>query len=119
MDNPTAFAFKNSPAYSQTVANSTRTVGRWAKDAPTTTQSRRAKPRARNNPGRGRAITPGAVPIGHILYESGLYGQNSHRLAALTTTHVNVYVFHKATNPRARGNNSRKIGLMFVPIRDS
>jgi len=119
MDNPTAFAFKDSPAYSQTVADSTRTVGRWAKDAPTTTRSRRGKPRVRNNSGRGRAITPGAVPIGHILHESGLYGQNSHRSAALMTTHVNIYVFHKATNPHVRGNNSCKIGLMFVPIRDS
>jgi len=38
IDNPIAFAFKDSLIYSQTVANRTWMVGRWAKNAPTTTQ---------------------------------------------------------------------------------
>jgi len=117
MDNPTAFAFKDSPIYSQTVDDSTRKVACWAKVAPASTRTRKAKSRVR--PSGGRALPPRTVPTSYTLHESGLYGRISHRSAALTTAHVNVYVFHKATNPRARGDNSRKTGLMFVPIRDS
>jgi len=34
MDNPGAYAFIDSPYHSQTVADSTWRVGRWAKGAP-------------------------------------------------------------------------------------
>jgi len=39
MDNPTAYAFVDSPAYSQTVDHRTRMVARWAKGAPTSTRT--------------------------------------------------------------------------------
>jgi len=107
----------DSPYHSQTVANSTWRVGHWAKGAPAKAWSRRAKARDGNISAPGRALPRGTVTIGHILHESGIYGRISHRLAVLTTVHVNVFVLHKSTNPRARGN-SRKFWVFFQPIRD-
>ena len=119
MDNPMAFAFKDSPAYSQTVDDSTQKVVHWAKVAPASTRTRKAKLRARKGLSGGRALPPGTISIGHALHESGVYGRISHRLAALMTAHTNVFVFHRAINPCARGNNPCTTGLMFVPVRDS
>jgi len=117
MDNPTAFAFKDSPAYSQTVDDSTRKVARWAKVAPTSTHTQKAKLQVR--PSGGRALPPRTVPIGHELFKRGVRGQISHCSEALTSAHVNVFVFHKPINPHARNNNTCKTGPMFVPIRDN
>ena len=117
MDNPTAYVFVDSPAYSQTVDHRTRTVARWAKGAPTSTCTRKAKSRARKSPLGDRVLPPRSVPIGHELFERGLGGRFSHRLAALTTTHVNMSVIHRLINPCSKGNSS-KFGVFFMPIRD-
>jgi len=119
MNNPTAFAFVDGPAYSQTMVDRTRTVARWAKGAPASTRTRMAKSRARKGSLGGRALPPRSIPIGHVLFEKGLCGQISHRSEALTSAHINVFLFHKPINPSARGNNMRKLGLMFAPVRDS
>jgi len=117
MDNPTAYAFVDSPAYSQTMDHRTRMVARWAKGAPTSTRTRKAKSQARKSPLGNRALPPRSVPIGHKLFERGLRGRFSHRVAALTTAHVNVSVIHRPTNLCSRGNSS-KFGVFFMPIRD-
>jgi len=117
MDNPGAYAFMDSHYHSQTVANSTRRVGCWAKGAPAKARSRRTKAGDGNISAPGRALPRGTVPIGHILHESGIYGRISHWLAVLMTAHINVFVLHKSTNPRVR-SNSRKFGTFFQPIRD-
>jgi len=117
MDNPMAFAFKDSPAYSQTVDDSTRKIVRWAKVAPTSTRIRKAKSQVR--PSGGRALPPRTVPIGHKLFEIRVRGQISHCSEALTSAHVNVFVFHKPINPCTKDNNTCKTGLMFMPIRDN
>jgi len=117
MDNPTAFAFKDSPTYSQTVDDSTRKVTRWAKVAPASTCTRKAKLQVR--PSGGRALPPRTVSIGHELFEREVREQISHHSEALTSAHVNVFVFHKPINPCTRDNNTRKTGLMFMPIRDN
>jgi len=117
MDNPTAYAFVDSPAYSQTVDHRTRTVTRWAKGAPTSTRTQKAKSRARKSPLGDRVLPPRSVSIGHELFERGLCGRFSHHVATLTTTHVNVSVIHRPSNPRSRGNSS-KFGVFFMPIRD-
>jgi len=117
MDNPTAYAFVDSPAYSQTVDHRTRMVARWAKGALTSTRTQKAKSRARKRPLGDRALPPRSVPIGHELFERGLRGHFSHRLAALTIAHVNVSVIHRPINPRSKGNSS-KFGVFFMPVRD-
>ena len=114
MDNPTAYPFVDSPAYCQTVTDSTRRVGRWAKATPASVHNRRAKSQA-HLPG-GREVPPRTIPIGHVLFKRGVHGRISHRLEALTSTHVNVFVIHKAINPSMRGN-THKTGLMFVLVR--
>jgi len=117
MDNPMAFAFKDSPAYSQTVDDSTRKIARWAKVAPISMRTRKAKSQVR--PSGSRELPPRTVPIGHALFERRVRGQISHCSEALTSAHVNVFVFHKPINPCMRDNNTHKTGLMFVPIRDN
>jgi len=117
MDNPTAYAFVDNPAYSQTVDHRTRMVARWAKGAPTSTHTQKAKSRARKSLLGDRALPPRSVPIGHKLFERGLCGRFSHCVAALMTVHVNVSVIYRPTNPHSRGNSS-KFGVFFMPIRD-
>ena len=117
MNNPTVYAFVDSPAYSQTVDHRTRTVARWAKGAPTSMHTWKAKSRARKSPLGDRMLSPRSVPIGHKLFERGLHGRFSHCMAVLTTAHVNVSVIHRPTNPHSRGNSS-KFGVFFMPIRD-
>jgi hypothetical protein len=114
MENPGAYAFTDRPEYSLTVADGTRRAGRWAKDAPTSGQSRRAKSRGGNTSLPGRALPGRTIPIGHTLFRKGVYGKISHRSFALTGPHANAVVFHKAINP-ARGVMQRKrdFGIMF------
>jgi len=115
MDNPTAYAFVDSPAYCQTVMDSTQRVGCWAKATPANVYNRRAKSWA--HPLGGMEVPPRTIPIGHVLFERGVHGRISHRLEAFISAHVNVFVIHKAINPSVR-SNTRKTGLMFAPIRD-
>jgi len=114
MDNPTAYAFVDSPAYCQTVTDSIRRVVCWAKATPASIHNQRAKSQAR--PSEGRKVPLRTISIGHILFERGVHRQISHHLEALTSAHVNIFVIHKAINPSARGNTC-KTGLMFAPIR--
>jgi len=115
MDNPTAYAFVDSPAYCQTVMDSTRRVGRWAKATSANVYNWRVKSRA--CPLGGRKVPPRTIPIGHVLFERGVHGQISHCLEALISAHVNIFVIYKGINPSARGNTC-KTGLMFMPVRD-
>jgi len=61
MDNPTAYAFMDSPAYSQTMDYRTRMVACWAKDSPASTCTRKAKSRACKSSLGDRALPPRSV----------------------------------------------------------
>jgi len=117
MDNPTAYAFVDSPAYSQTMDYRTRMVACWAKGAPTSTHFQMAKLQAHKSLLGDRALSPRSVPIGHELFERGIHGCFSHCLAVLMTVHVNVSVIHRSINPCSKGKSS-KIGVFFMPIRN-
>ena len=117
MDNPTVYAFVDSPAYSQTMDYRTRMVAHWAKGAPTSTHSQKAKSQAHKHSLGDRALPSRSVPIGHELFERGIHGCFSHCLATLTTMHVNVSVIHRSINPCSKGNSS-KIGVFFMLIRN-
>jgi len=117
INNFTVYAFVNSLAYSQTMDYRTRLVMCWAKSAPASTHTWKAKSQACKSLLEDRVLPPRSVPTGHKLFKRGIHGGFSYHLAALTTAHINVSVIYRSINPCSKGNSS-KFGVFFMPIRD-
>ena len=90
MDNKNAFVFDD-PSHSTTL-DSTRCVGRWAKDVPLPSEHTRDNVQAEDPllPARGGASPRGAVHRGRTWY-----GVISHRSFAHSNAHVNTFVYNK------------------------
>ena len=97
MDNKDAFAFDN-PSHSTTL-DSTRRIGRWAKDVPLPSEHTRDNVQAKDPllPACGGASPRGAVHRGRTRY-----GVISHCSFAHSNAHVNTFVCNKQLRPRAR-----------------
>jgi len=117
IDNPTVYVFVDSPAYSQTMDYRTRTVAHWAKGAPASMRTRKAKLRVHKSSLGDRALPPRSVPICLELFKRGIHGHFSHCLATLTIMHVNISVIHRSINLCSKDNSS-KFGVFFMPIRN-
>ena len=107
MNNPTAYVFVDSPAYSRTMDYRTRTVTCWAKGVPASMHTQKAKSQAHKSSLGDRALHPRSVPIGHELFKRGIHGHFSHCLAALTTMHANISVIYRSINSSSKGNSSK------------
>ena len=98
MDNPDAFAFSDDP-HSSTTLDSTRCVGRWAKDVSLPSERTKVKVRA------GAPLLPaqgGASPRGAVRRGRTKYGVVLHRSFAHSNAHVNAFVYNRQPRPRAR-----------------